>query len=175
VRCRLETQLPGEVNQANALVALAVAVRAGAEAQTVANAIRGVDSVAGRYGLFSYHGREVRLLVAKNPAGWAATWSMLSAGRPMVIAVNARQADGRDTSWLWDVDFARLEGRIVVASGDRAADVGVRLSYAGIKHRTMTDPLEAIGSLPAGELDVVGNYTAFHDLYGRLDQLRGRS
>jgi hypothetical protein len=93
---------------------------------------------------------------------------MLPPARPVVVAVNAREADGRDTSWLWDVDFAALGERPIVASGEHAADVGVRLSYAGLDHHTDPDPLAAVDRLPPGEVDMVANYTAFFALQHRL-------
>jgi mRNA degradation ribonuclease J1/J2 len=89
----------------------------------------------------------------------------------LVIAVNAQEADGRDTSWLWDVPFERLRPGTTVASGDAAADVGLRLSYAGVDHTTIPDPLAAVASVPAGDVVVVGNYTAFRQLLDRLDRL----
>ncbi|MDQ2710532.1 MAG: DUF1727 domain-containing protein [Actinomycetota bacterium] len=104
------------------------------------------------------------MLLAKNPAGWSATMSVLAAARPVVIVVNAREADGRDTSWLWDVEFEHIAGRLVAASGERAADLGVRLSYADIAHHTAPDPLDALARMPDGDVDVVANYTAFHTL-----------
>jgi hypothetical protein len=82
--------------------------------------------------------------------------------------INAREADGLDTSWLWDIDFGSLRGRPIVASGEHAADLGVRLSCAALPHLTEPDPLTALALLPTGEVDVVANYTAFHLLRRRL-------
>jgi hypothetical protein len=59
-----------------------------------------------------------------------------------------------------------------VASGERAADLGLRLSYAGLDHQTVSDPLLALSALPPGEIDVVANYTAFHHLQRRLSRER---
>jgi UDP-N-acetylmuramyl tripeptide synthase len=86
------------------------------------------------------------------------------------VIINAREADGRDTSWLWDVPFEQFSCRPVVASGERAADLGVRLSYAGLEHQTVADPLAALAALPAGKVDVVANYTAFHQFRRRLSR-----
>jgi hypothetical protein len=82
--------------------------------------------------------------------------------------VNAREADGRDTSWLWDVPFEELPPAPTVASGEAAADLGLRLAYAGVAHRTEPDPLTALAALPEGEVTVVANYTAFLQLRRRL-------
>jgi hypothetical protein len=96
----------------------------------------------------------------------------------VVLAINARTADGLDPSWLWDVPFERLGHRPVVATGDRCLDLAVRLHYAGVAATVVADPLAAVDRAVGeagrdatgapGPLDVVGNYTAFADLRGRL-------
>ena len=83
--------------------------------------------------------------------------------------MNARTADGLDTSWLWDVPFERLAGRPVVATGDRRLDLAVRLRYAEVDHDVVDGPLAALDhavrrSAPDDLLEFVGNYTAFADL-----------
>ena len=86
-------------------------------------------------------GPEARLLLAKNPAGWLEVFDVLRPPPlPVVVAINARIADGRDPSWLWDVPFERLAGRLVVASGERSRDLAVRLRYAGVEHRHRARP-----------------------------------
>ena len=80
---------------------------------------------------------------------------------PVVVAINARIADGKDPSWLWDVPFERLQGRLVVATGERSADLAVRLRYADVDHRRQPDLLQAIGEAGADRVDVVANYTTF--------------
>ena len=76
---------------------------------------------------------------------------LLGAARPVLVVVNAREADGRDVSWLWDIPVESLAGRRVAVAGDRAADLGVRLSYGGVAHSTEPDPMAALERLPAGE------------------------
>ena len=77
---------------------------------------------------------------AKNPAGWVEALSMLPAAEVgVVVAVNARAADGRDPSWLWDVPFESLQGRFAIATGERSRDVAVRLRYAGVDHAREDD------------------------------------
>jgi UDP-N-acetylmuramyl tripeptide synthase len=168
----LDIRLPGQVNQSNAAMALAAACAVGVPADQAAAALREVDVVAGRYAVVHRGSQDLRLLLAKNPAGWAGMLSMLSEPRPLLVIINAREADGRDTSWLWDVPFEQFTARQVVASGERAADLGVRLSYAGLEHQTVSDPLAALTALPAGEIDVVANYTAFHHFRRRLSRER---
>lgn len=168
----LSLALPGAVNRANALMALAVAHDEGVAPGRASAAISGLRQVAGRYSTVSRGPHNVRLLLAKNPAGWVATLSMLTAARPLIVAINAREADGRDTSWLWDIDFTTLAARELTASGERAADLGVRLSYAGLDHYTEADPLAALQRLAPGEVDIVANYTAFNTLCQRLGARR---
>ncbi len=79
-----------------------------------------------------------------RPAGWRCSTSCARPPLPVVVAINARIADGRDPSWLWDVPFERLAGRLVVASGERSRDLAVRLRYAGVEHRHEPDPVAAI-------------------------------
>jgi UDP-N-acetylmuramyl tripeptide synthase len=166
----LDIRLPGQVNLSNATMALAAAHAVGVPADQAASALREVDVVAGRYAVVHRGSQQLRMLLAKNPAGWAGMASMLSEPRPLLVVINAREADGRDTSWLWDVPFEQFTSRQVVASGERAADLGVRLSYAGLEHQTMPDPLAALAVLPAGEVDVVANYTAFHHFRRQLSR-----
>lgn len=168
----LEIRLPGQINLGNAAMALAAACAAGIQADQAASALREVEVVAGRYAEVHRGSQNLRLLLAKNPAGWAGMLSIVSEPRPLLVIINAREADGRDTSWLWDVPFEQLTSRPVVASGERAADLGVRLSYAGLEHQTVSDPLAALAALPAGAVDVVANYTAFHYFRRRLGRER---
>ena len=61
----------------------------------------------------------------------------------MVIAVNARIADGKDPSWLWDVPYELLQGHAAAAAGERHLDVAVRLRYADVDHVVEPDPIAA--------------------------------
>jgi UDP-N-acetylmuramyl tripeptide synthase len=89
--------------------------------------------------------------------------------RPVLLAINARIADGRDPSWLWDVEFERLRGRKVIAAGERAADLAVRLHYAEVACEVWDgDILEGLRTLDEPEVDVLANYTVFADLARQL-------
>lgn len=164
----LSLQLPGRINLSNATMALAAADALGVRGEVAARAFEGMREVAGRYATVQRGSHAVRLLLAKNPAGWVETIPVLAEPRPLVLSVNARPADGRDTSWLWDVPFEQITTRPIVATGERAADLGTRLSYADLDHRTTPDIASALGCLPAGPVDVVANYTAFNQLRREL-------
>jgi UDP-N-acetylmuramyl tripeptide synthase len=168
-RVVLTVALPGRANRANAAMAVAAAILAGVSAIDALQAISATTEVDGRYRRVAIAGAQARLLLAKNPAGWLEVLDMLSpAPTPVVVAVNARIADGRDPSWLWDVPFERLAGRPVAASGERSRDVAVRLRYAGVEHRRLDDPIAAVAALGPGSVDVAANYTALRDLDRRL-------
>ena len=117
---------------------------------------------------------DVHLLLAKNPAGWQEALSMLDRDADgVVIAVNARQGDGEDVSWLWDVAFGdsgNFGDAQVVAAGERATDLAVRLLYAGIDHQLVHDPVEAIRACPPGRVEVLANYTALLNLRRALSK-----
>jgi UDP-N-acetylmuramyl tripeptide synthase len=150
-------------------MALTVATLLGADPDRAAAAMGEVDEVVGRYASVRVGGQQARLLLAKNPAGWLEVFDVLRPPPlPVVVVINARIADGRDPSWLWDVPFERLAGRQVVASGERGRDLAVRLRYAGIAHRYEADPVQAIAAADGPSVDVVANYTSFQDLRTRL-------
>lgn len=166
----LRLALPGRANRGNAAQAVAAAVALGADPAQATAAAGTVREIAGRYRTVQVGEHSARLLLAKNPAGWQEALSMIdhdAAG--LVIAVNGQVPDGEDLSWLWDVRFEHFEGVQVVAAGERATDLAVRLTYAGVEHTTIADPLGAIASCPAGRVEVLANYTAFRDLNRDLD------
>ena len=145
---RLALALPGRANRANAMMAWAAAVRLGAAPGPALTAMATTTEVVGRYRTVRVGDTDARLLLSKNPAGWLEVLDVLAPPPgPVVVAINARIADGRDPSWLWDVPFERLAGRSVVASGERSADLAVRLHYAG--GRASADPRPGRGR-PAG-------------------------
>jgi UDP-N-acetylmuramyl tripeptide synthase len=159
---RLDLDLPGRANASNAVMAAAAAFHLGVPVEAALEQMRTVRQVDGRYAQIVVGDRQVRLLLAKNPAGWLEALDQLStSSTPVVVSVNARDADGTDPSWLWDVPFERLRGRVVVAAGERCWDVSVRLSYAEIEHLVEPDGQAALTLLPPGPCDVVANYTAF--------------
>lgn len=161
--------LPGAVNRGNATQAIAAAVALGADPVAAVAAVSGVDEVAGRYRTVSLGEHTVRVLLAKNPAGWQEALSMVDKhGAGVVIAVNGQVPDGEDLSWLWDVRFEHFEDTTVVAAGERGTDLAVRLGYAGVGHTLVHDTVKAIASCPPGHVEVIANYTAFLQLNRRL-------
>lgn len=161
----LNLTLPGNANRGNATLATAAAVELGAETRTALRATETVDNVAGRYSTVRVGDHDIRMLLAKNPAGWQEALSMVDrTADGVVIAVNGHVADGEDLSWLWDVVFEDFGDIAVKAAGERGTDLSVRLTYGGIDNELIHDPLRAIAACPPGRVEVLANYTAFRDL-----------
>ncbi len=169
-------RLPGWFNAANATLALAAATDVlGLDPRESVRRMQSVTAVSGRYETRRIGALNVRLLLAKNPASWSELLTVMPpAPAPVIITINANDADGRDPSWLWDVPFEKLRGRTVIATGDRRRDLAVRLLHADVDHVVVEDPYAPDADLPAAarELDVIdcaATYTAFHGLRTRAD------
>jgi lipid II isoglutaminyl synthase (glutamine-hydrolysing) len=161
----LALALPGRANASNAVIALAVASYFGADVDQALPRLRRVKSVAGRYTQVKRHGRLVRLLLAKNPAGWLEAFDVLAPSpMPVLLAVNAQTPDGKDTSWLWDVDYRVLLGRPVYVAGERRLDLAVRLEADQVPFELVDGIDDAVGRVTSDELDVIANYTAFQHI-----------
>jgi UDP-N-acetylmuramyl tripeptide synthase len=127
-----------------------------------------------------FRGRHLNLVLSKNPAGFNETLRTavdLAKGNNFLIALNDRKADGTDVSWIWDVDFERLQGnaRALIPAGNRAHDLAVRFKYAGLEaaRPPETDPGKALDALvkatPEGETaHLLCTYTAMLDLRAEL-------
>jgi UDP-N-acetylmuramyl tripeptide synthase len=145
----LETGVPGLYNVYNVIAATAAAREFGVKDETIAAAFQGFKSAFGRIERVEVKGRTLTLALVKNPVGFNEVLRMLTAGSgeltvPTMIAINDLYADGRDVSWLWDVDFELLaSGSAPLATtGIRGPDMANRLKYAGV-------PEERISPLPA--------------------------
>ena len=167
----MNLQLPGRANRGNAAQAIAAAVVMDVPVTDALRAAEEVTDVAGRYSLVEFEGRTLRLMLAKNPAGWQEALSMIDRDvDSVVIAVNGQVADGQDLSWIWDVRFEDFEGQQVLAAGERGTDLAVRLGYAGVRHTLIKDTVDAVLACPPGRVEVLANYTAFRDLKRELER-----
>ncbi|HEX5541607.1 MAG TPA: MurT ligase domain-containing protein [Micromonospora sp.] len=167
---KVELQLPGRVNLGNAASALAVAAEFGVRALDAVPRLGSVASIAGRYAQVIRDGRNIRLLLAKNPASWLEAFDMVE-NAPTLLAINARDPDGLDTSWLYDVDFAPLRGQQVLITGERAYDLAVRLEVNDVPFQHVRRFTDAVTAVPPGRLEVISNYTAFQDIRAELDRV----
>jgi len=174
---RLELPLPGLYNVYNALAAVAAAIELGVAPQQISSSLAGMRAAFGRVETIEAAGKQLSILLIKNPAGANEVLRtlLLEAGEgdlDLWIALNDRIADGRDVSWVWDADFELLEGAVrrVVCAGRRAAEMALRLKYAGW-------PEEAIEVVPeigpaldralasaSGRLFALPTYTALLEL-----------
>ncbi|HEX6293224.1 MAG TPA: MurT ligase domain-containing protein [Herpetosiphonaceae bacterium] len=144
----VQLPVPGLYNALNALAAAAAALALDVPPAGIRNALEGFTAAFGRIERIPIAGRDVLMALIKNPVGASETVRMLvtrdsasetesaPADLYLLIVINDKIADGTDVSWLWDADFEQLAGRVahVVVSGTRAADMAVRLKYAGVPH-----------------------------------------
>jgi UDP-N-acetylmuramyl tripeptide synthase len=169
----LDLALPGRSAAANAAMALAAVTQFGVDPEAALERWRAISSIEGRYERVSYQGADLRLHLAKNPAGWADVLGLVGPGHdPVVLGFNAQVQDGRDPSWLWDVPFEVLAGRPVVCFGERATDLAVRLVYAEVEVQIARSLVEAAGLVGPGRVELIANYSAFQDVRSELARAR---
>jgi UDP-N-acetylmuramyl tripeptide synthase len=184
---RAELPLAGLYNVYNALAATATALALGAPPEAILRGLAGFSAAFGRQESLTVRGRDVRVLLCKNPAGVNQVLRTILAGEGplhVLLILNDDIADGRDVSWIWDVDFELLEGQTatLIASGTRAADMALRLKYAGLEHRLQLEEdlhtaiARAISQTPPGaRLYVLPTYTAMLAAREHLAALAGQA
>ncbi|MFN8176120.1 MAG: MurT ligase domain-containing protein [Solirubrobacteraceae bacterium] len=171
----LELPLPGLYNVYNALGALALCIALGVPARVAASGIASVSAAFGRAETLSLDGRELSILLIKNPAGAnevLRTLALEPGPLDLLAVLNDRIADGRDVSWIWDADFELLAGRVrrVTCGGTRAAELALRLRYAGLEGealRVVPEPARALDTAlgdGSGTLYALPTYTALLEL-----------
>ncbi|MGH2406144.1 MAG: MurT ligase domain-containing protein, partial [bacterium] len=142
-RLAISTVLPGLYNVYDIAAASAGALALDIGTESIGRGITATGPAFGRGERVALDGRDALLLLAKNPAGFNEVLRtvLLAEEAPVVlIAINDLIADGRDISWLWDVDFEMLRDRArsVVVTGLRAEDMALRLKYAGVDAARVT-------------------------------------
>ncbi|MDR7480977.1 MAG: MurT ligase domain-containing protein [Armatimonadota bacterium] len=181
LRLAVRTRLPGLYNVYDATAAAAAGLALGIDAPAVARGLGETAPAFGRGERVVLEGREAVMLLAKNPAGFNEVLRtvLLADDEPVVlIAINDLIADGRDISWLWDVDFELLRDRVraAVVTGLRGEEMALRLKYAGVPSACITlerDGAQALAAalrrVPAGRrLYILPTYTAMLQLRGLL-------
>jgi lipid II isoglutaminyl synthase (glutamine-hydrolysing) len=180
---RVRLPLPGLYNVYNALGAASVALAFQLPLSAIVAGLESARPAFGRLERVEVDSRRLLILLIKNPAGAnEAVGTLVHGGVPatLVVALNDAIADGRDVSWIWDVDFEPLLERAehIVATGERAAELALRFTYAGFE----PDRLEVVPSLrkalarglelagPNGELGLLPTYTAMLELRRILEQ-----
>lgn len=175
--------LPGLYNLYNALAAAACCIGLGIGLESIRTGLAAFSAAFGRVERLTIDGRKVILLLVKNPAGFNEVVRTLLAEpgkKSLLVALNDKIADGRDISWVWDVDLELLAGQVesAVCGGTRAAEMAMRLKYAGVDtgrllvHEDLRQALrEALERLGDGEtLYVLPTYTAMLALRQAISQ-----
>jgi UDP-N-acetylmuramyl tripeptide synthase len=180
----LDLPLPGLYNVYNALAATSLCLALEVPPAAIAEGLASVSAAFGRAERVQIGECELSILLVKNPAGANEILRTLAleTGELDVLAIlNDRTADGRDVSWVWDADFEMLAGRArrVTCAGTRAAELALRLKYAGVdvERLAVVPPLaealdSALADCPDGRLFAVPTYTALLELRQEL-QRRG--
>jgi lipid II isoglutaminyl synthase (glutamine-hydrolysing) len=173
-RVRVELALPGLYNVENALAAASLAVVLGEPLTVIADGLARFRGSFGRFQRLRVASADVVLLLIKNPAGANEVLRILPDGdASLLFALNDRIADGRDISWVWDVDWELVAPRLrhVVASGTRAGEAALRLKYAGVDPAAIevvpdvAQALDRLAELSAGGTGyVLPTYTAMLEL-----------
>ena len=170
---RVELRVPGLYNVYNALAAASLAQALGASLDEIKAGLERFSAAFGRFEQIDLGDRTLLTLLIKNPAGAnEAVRTLLAGGAPglVLIALNDGIADGRDVSWIWDVDFEPLLDGLetLIASGDRAAELALRFKYAGLDPASIEVVPELERALdralaltpPGGEVVALPTYTA---------------
>ncbi|VEG29129.1 Mur ligase family protein [Actinomyces howellii] len=184
----IDFAIPGIHNMLNACAALSLCLEVlgdGADVPTLLTTLSEVEAAFGRGEVLELDGRRIQLALVKNPAGFR--MSLLSAAAAtadevVMVAINDEYADGRDMSWLWDVDFSALRDGVAVVTGVRAWDMALRLRYEEVPVAAVEPDLGAALELlraAAAEADgsagrpmrVFTTYTAMLALRARLGQI----
>jgi lipid II isoglutaminyl synthase (glutamine-hydrolysing) len=176
----IELALPGLYNVYNATAAAALALAAGASLEDIRSGLMRFSAAFGRFERVRSGGKSIVLLLVKNPAGANEVLRTLETGIPhvLVVALNDAIADGQDVSWIWDVDFEPVLEHVglLIATGDRAAELGLRMRYGGLPEERLEVEADleralerALGLVEAGtELVVLPTYTAMLAIRGSL-------
>ena len=173
---RITLGLPGLYNVYNATAAASLALELGATLDQIAAGLARFQPSFGRFERIEANGRTALMLLIKNPAGANEVVRTIvdagTSGAPVVavIALNDEIADGRDVSWIWDVDFEPLAERLdrLIASGGRAEELALRFKYGGMAMERIEvepDPARALDRglelIPTGgQVLVLPTYTA---------------
>jgi UDP-N-acetylmuramyl tripeptide synthase len=173
---RLRLGLPGLYNLYNALAAIAVSTSIGIPLGKSVQALGNFSAAFGRFEQIQVSGKSGYLILMKNPVGANEILRTISqdlAGAVLVLVLNDAIADGRDVSWIWDVDFEGVVTRCanVICSGTRANEMAVRMQYADVSSESIfeiADPITAVRRAAAltttRPFFVLPTYTAMFEL-----------
>jgi UDP-N-acetylmuramyl tripeptide synthase len=184
---RVELPLPGLYNVYNALGAAALCLSLGVALDEVVAGLEAVAPAFGRAETVDLGGRRTSILLVKNPAGANEVLrTLVLEGEQLDVfgVLNDKTADGRDISWVWDADWELLAPAIrhMTCSGTRAAELALRMKYAGVDDERLTvsgplrEGLDAALADGSGPLYALPTYTALlelRDLLAERGQVKG--
>lgn len=165
--------LPGLYNTYNTLAAVLVGRELGIADPQIESSLVGFRPAFGRQEEFDIDGKCIKLFLSKNPAGFTASLRAVLDMKPkaIMVALNDRIPDGRDVSWIWDVDFELIGNKTsVVVTGDRVYDLALRIQYAEKKNMTVESDIKkaiekGLLQLKHGEtLYILATYSAMLDI-----------
>ncbi|EMT39653.1 UDP-N-acetylmuramyl tripeptide synthase [Thermoanaerobacter thermohydrosulfuricus] len=174
----VKSRLIGLYNVYNLLAAISAGILLNIDFSTILKAIESYWPIEGRLQKTKIKSKRTIINLIKNPIGFESTLNMLSQfNKPLnlLISINDNYADGRDVSWLWDVNLesflSKTKVNYIVTSGLRAEDMAVRLKYAGFDIKkikiinSIEKALDTIADLTEEELiAVLPNYTSLYDV-----------
>ncbi|MDD5748242.1 MAG: Mur ligase family protein [Actinomycetota bacterium] len=174
---RAKIPLPGLYNIYNVLGAFSCALCLGIEPEGIIDAIENFRAAFGRLEEIKIGEKKILMILAKNPAGFNEVLRMLAEEdqkMDIMLALNDNIADGRDVSWIWDVDLEVMAGKAgkIFCSGIRSWDMALRVSYAGLQEESLVCESDlssaldiALKSIPhGGTLFLISTYTAMLDI-----------
>jgi UDP-N-acetylmuramyl tripeptide synthase len=173
-------RLPGLYNVYNALAATALCLALGVSLDVIVEGLQSATAAFGRAETVMLGDTSLQILLIKNPAGAneiLRTLGLESDQLDVLAVLNDNIADGRDVSWIWDADFELLSAHVrrVTCAGTRAAELAVRLKYAGVPESALTVIPElpvaldrAILEAESGRVFALPTYTALLALRGEL-------
>lgn len=166
---------PGTYNVYNGLCAYSICRELNVEEDSIINSLKNQQSSFGRQEEINIDGKEIKIILVKNPAGYDEALNTITLNKSsldMCFLLNDNYADGRDVSWIWDVNFEKLKnlsiGKIAI-SGSRLYDMAIRLKIAGLNQDKFAlceigeELLEIIKSSPNNKVYILATYTAMID------------
>lgn len=176
----VELPLPGLYNVYNALAAAALCLELGIDVDTITEGLEAVTAAFGRAETVTLGDKRLQLLLIKNPAGAnevLRTLALENAQLDLLAVLNDLTADGRDVSWIWDADFELIAPhvRTLVCAGTRAAELALRMKYAGVPvERLKLEPAlpaaldAALAGSAGARVFALPTYTALLELRAEL-------
>lgn len=169
--------LEGTYNESNTHAAILTAQALNTPHSVIDKALKSFTPAFGRQEMMEFKGKKLKIMLVKNPTGFNESIRTVQrlGGRHFLFILNDRVADGKDVSWIWDVDFELLKNQkktFISISGDRVYDLETRLKYAELKnsvtyvendlHKSITN---AIMNISEDEiLYILPTYTAMLDV-----------